>query len=111
MNNWPTFRMAKKRPDRVYIRFGRWSSRSYNHATGERERGVSVYRAELHDDGSVSLAETVPGKILNGRVCFVVTGKEVGIGSDGEPLLQQVVARPYAIRLAEIPVDFRKRVA
>lgn len=106
-------RQPRKPPKKVYIRFGKFSKRdrSINFATGEYERGLSVYNARLETDGSVSLivndenlvwtAEDCADR-LEGRLAFVVTGKEVGRGSDSEPLLRGVRLLPYAIRMESL---------
>jgi hypothetical protein len=93
----------------VYIRFGRWSLRSHNAATREAEAGVSVYLAWIKDrvvylDPSV-LCPSLRGQ---GRLVFPVTGKLVGIGSDGEPVLRQVkVLAGVSVSLDAIPREFR----
>ena len=75
---------------RVYIRYGRWERRSYNHMTGVKEDGISVYRG-LVRDGVAILDDDVSDQLIGqGRMVFLVTGKEVGIGSDGEPVLRAV---------------------
>ncbi len=106
---WPPITNPKRRPDKVYIRFGRWSLRSYNHATDEKERGVSVYNARFTSDGLVELLyDTDPDakqcrKRLSGRVAFVVTGEVAGYGSDREPLLRRIKNLPYAIAYESMP--------
>lgn len=90
-----------KSPVLVYIRYGLWAGmkKSTNHSTREDEKGISVYRAIL-DNREVKLAEDeIPCSSLEGqgRLCFAVTGKEVGIGSDGEPVLIGVKIVPYAL--------------
>ena len=91
-----------RKPVPVYIRYGLFSNRerSSNHSTGEAERGISVYPAVLTDDCAVKLTdgwETCPSLEGQGRLCFAVTGREVGVGSDGEPVLRGVRLLPYAI--------------
>lgn len=81
----------------IYIRFGRppKGGRSLNHATGEYERGVSVYRGEYNPEtnkigfapGSGSGAGVIP-LILGGKTPYIISGQEVGFGADGEPLLK-----------------------
>ena len=106
---WPKLVGIRKKPKKVYLRFGLWNDgRSYNWGTGERERGVSVYPAKIID-GVVHLDLSDPNLILwgshllEGRYVWPVTGKEVCKGSDGEPVLQGVVARylPVAIDTAQ----------
>lgn len=100
---WPKLVACRKRPERIYIRFGRWSGRSRNYATLELERGVSVYPARFNADGAVTLdiddaLTTFTGwSELQYRAVWAVTGREICRGTDGEPVLQGVVARPYAI--------------
>jgi hypothetical protein len=79
----------------LYIRFGRLprSGRSRNHDTGELEAGVSCYPA-VEQDGIIQFA---PDGVANPlsfldlihRPAYLVTGEEVGEGSDGEPLLHR----------------------
>lgn len=115
-----TLTVPKHMPEQVFIRFGKWARnmRSINHVTGERERGLSVYNARIEPDGTISLiaddysmkagvtAEACASS-LSGRLCFVVTGKVVGQGSDGEPVLTGVRLLPYAIRPQSIPEPAR----
>lgn len=105
-------------PAAVYVRFGKWGRRhrSINFHTGDTEKGMSVYPAKLTADGHVALADDdrlrlTPddcAEVLNGRLAFVVTGKEVGMGSDGEPLLVGVKLLPYSICPDSIPPDIRR---
>jgi hypothetical protein len=76
----------------VYVRYGLWSRKSTNYHTFQDEQGVSAYRGiilegvlQLLDEEEVS-----PELEGQGRLCFPVTGREIGIGSDGEPLLKGV---------------------
>lgn len=97
--SWP--RVVPK----VYIRYGMFSTRevSFNHATGEKEAGLSVYPAILNPDLTISLSnemETCPSLIGQGRLCFAVTGREVSTGNDGEPVLRGVKLLPYPIHLS-----------
>ncbi len=104
-------------PKAVYVRFGKWGRRhrSINFHTGDIEKGLSVYPAEFTSDGYVALADddrlTLTAHdcadILKGRIAFVLTGKEVGRGSDGEPLLVGVKLLPYAVCIDSIPVEIR----
>lgn len=81
----------------LYIRWGKLpkAGRSRNHATGQREAGISVYWADYnpgadtidYDDAS-TLAGAALTHMFNGTPCYLVTGDEVGIGSDGEPLIR-----------------------
>lgn len=93
---WP-----RKRPDQVFVRFGLWEPRtnqSLNFATGKQERGLSVYPADLSEDLVVSIAEDFDVcELVEGRLAFAVTGRVVGMGSDGEPLLKSVRCLPYPL--------------
>jgi hypothetical protein len=96
---------AAELPFNTYIR---WrpiprSGYSYNHATHEYERGVSVYRArynpgtdliEYSDDNGLGGGANMLLMLL-GAPAYLVTGREVGIDSDGGPLLSEarVIAR------------------
>jgi len=79
-----------------YIRFGALppSGRSRNHADGSLETGVSVLRARIWADGYCEVLASQPAQIadtlaLQGkRPVYRVWGDEMGIGSDGEPLLR-----------------------
>lgn len=111
----PPIRMPRHRPDKVYIRFGRWSGRSYNHHTGQKEAGISVYNAQFTDDGLVELLYDVDISarhvdVIRGRFAFVVTGDYVGTGSDGEPLLRNVRNLPYAIAFGSMPCGIEEKV-
>ena len=103
-----SFAQPRKEPDRVYIRFGLFDRNrcSYNFYLSVKERGLSVYRATLHDDGTVSLDNDktllVPphdvSTSIRDRFVFVLAGKEVGTGSDGEPVIRGPKLMPYAVR-------------
>jgi hypothetical protein len=85
------WRAAKK----VYVRFGRLppGGKSTNFRDGIKEAGVSVFRGEQLPNGEVRLLFSRPDEMgsyhlgLNKRKMRIVTGREIGIGSDGEPLL------------------------
>ena len=98
LNDWPYFgdttRIVPMRKQAfLYIRFGHFGKeRSFNHAVGEYEQGLSVYSAELvdgvvrpkarwHDDISDAW------HILEERTQYALTGRRIGEGSDGEPVL------------------------
>ena len=81
------------------VRWGcpRLDGQSINHATGRRERGLSVYAAEERAPGQWSLRDgagyaigTLLGLVEQGKVPYLVRGDRVGVGSDGEPLLANV---------------------
>jgi hypothetical protein len=110
---WP-----RKTPSKVYVRFGEFSkgARSFNHSTRKKERGLSVYNARMEEDETVSLIVDDPTLKLNALKCaaqlrgslvWIVTGREVGKGSDGEPLLVAVRILPYRIRHDSIPAEIK----
>ena len=111
------FTFPRTPPSKVYIRFGKWGrgQRSINFHTGDREKGLSVYPArltsdgyaELSDDGLVLTAEDC-AEDINGRLAFVLTGKEVGTGSDGEPVLVSIKLLSYAVATDSIPKGIRE---
>lgn len=85
------------RVDDIYIRFGTLpkGGRSRNWASGEYERGVSVYRAHYNiNTGTYQPFGALPGAeiahLLRGSKIWLVTGDKVGTGSDGEPLLSNI---------------------
>jgi hypothetical protein len=112
-----SFARPRTPPQKVYIRFGKWGRRhrSYNFHTYEIEKGLSVYPArltsegyaELTDDEMILTAEDCAER-LNGRCAFVLTGKEVGRGSDGEPVLVGIKLLPYAVMIDSIPKEIRE---
>jgi hypothetical protein len=79
-----------------YVRYGRLppGGRSRNHADGTVEAGVSVYHGEMLATGEArpllaSNAEWV-GQVnfaALGAALYIVAGREIGHGADGEPLL------------------------
>lgn len=78
-----------------YLRYGDLPQGccSRNHADGVAEAGVSVYRGLELASGEVRVAPSTNQELcgemfLRDRALYVVTGSEVGVGSDGEPLLQ-----------------------
>ena len=83
----------------VYLRIGAWDPAkpvSYNHALGETERGLSAY--DLDADGrpvvpdeSEWAAADLRARLASGAPRLLVTGRLVGEGHDGEPLLADVV--------------------
>ena len=84
---------AKATP--CYVRYGKLprGGKSRNHATGEFESGVSVFRGEVLPSGE---ARALPDNnvlaasmvSLRDRDLYVVSGVEIGTGSDGEPVLK-----------------------
>lgn len=104
MLDLPLMKTPRKAPEKVYLRFGLWSARSRNYATGMLEEGVSVYPAKLIAgvvclDVDLSMLEIMDEckRYLAGRLVFPVTGEEVAKGSDGEPVLRKVKPLAYAI--------------
>lgn len=81
----------------AYIRFNDLpeSGRSRNWASGEVEKGVSVYDARFDVvTGRYSTYGALAGAeiayALQDAPVYLVTGEEVGRGADGEPLLTNV---------------------
>jgi hypothetical protein len=79
----------------VYLRVGDWhpSETSRNYAEGGTEAGVSVYR--LHDGHPVTPEGDEESADIHARLAgddpkHLVTGREVGTGAQGEPLLRDV---------------------
>lgn len=82
----------------LYLRIGDWSledPRSYNHAMGEREAGLSAYdldhdlRPIVPQEGEWA-EEDMLDRLASDLPRHLVTGRLVGEGHDGEPLLDQV---------------------
>jgi len=115
---WNTKPPRKEVP--VFLRFGKFSryERSFNFSTGKYEKGISVYPAKIAD-GVVELDDSQYRwmwvrindmrdddgvSLFNGRCVFVLTGKEIAKGSDGEPVLQPSSIRilPYSVALHKI---------
>jgi hypothetical protein len=80
----------------IYIRFGSLprSGKSRNHLTGRLERGVSVYSAQrnllagTYELTGSGLAGAAIMAAITGQAAYLVTGREIGAGSDGEPLIR-----------------------
>jgi len=98
--------IARPKPGtRVYLRYGLWGGmrKSTNAFTGVDEAGISVCPATLDESLAVVPVEHECSDFWRrqlsgqGRLCFAVTGREVGVGSDGEPILVGVKILPYAI--------------
>lgn len=72
-----------------YIRFGEIpeNEESINFFSNEHEKGVSVFNYGFNID-NLRLASSLACRI--GKKGYVVTGDEVGVGNDGEPLLKNV---------------------
>jgi hypothetical protein len=86
---------------RVFIRFGHppKSGVSMNHATGQPEKGVSVFPAEVDpltgaanfiEDGTGGSAHIAAAFGGYGNKAYLVSGEVVGRGSDGEPVLRNL---------------------
>lgn len=78
----------------VYIRFSELpkGGKSTNFATGEKEKGVSVYQSHYnYVTGNYSTYGALAGAeishVLRGSNAYLVKGTEVGMGSDGEPVI------------------------
>lgn len=82
----------------VYLRFNRppKSGKSRNYATGELEKGVSCYAlrwdlvAGCYKRTGGGLDGAMFAYMIQGAPIYLITGNECGIGSDGEPLLDNV---------------------
>ena len=80
----------------AYIRFGRLpkNGKSKNYATGEYEAGVSCYSAEwdiidgCYRRGAEGLDGAAITYLIKGADIYLVTGREIGKGSDGEPIIE-----------------------
>jgi len=92
----------------LYMRHGGWChcQRSCNTATGQLEKGVSVFECEQVDgtkwqgmghafEKHAFCFRGQQRKFLGGvgTPWYLVTGEHVGIGGDQEPLLRNVVAQ------------------
>lgn len=112
--------MAAQGGAQRFIRFGPLpqGGRSRNFATGEMEKGVSVFGAKfdpLHGTFRFDEDGTEPGAIFShlfsGSEPMLVEGRVVGRGSDGEPVIAnpKVVGRllfdPEADGFRVIPLD------
>jgi|CXWL01.1.fsa_nt_gi hypothetical protein len=82
----------------VYIRYGDLpkAGHSTDYSTGKKEKGISVYEAELDPatDHIAFKGDALPAAIIQktatGVPSYLVTGKRVGTGADGEPVLKNV---------------------
>jgi hypothetical protein len=79
----------------VYMRFGKSPKEGYsfNYMDNEKEKGVSVYEAKIADDGSfriVNANHLMEATYLQvqERPIYVLSGKEIGRGADGEPVIK-----------------------
>ncbi len=92
----------------MYLRQGRWCEceRSFNTADGTFEAGVSVYECEATHEGGwrgTGPAFAKRERAFRGQqrthlggvdsIWFLVDGEIKGTGTDGEPLLKNVVPR------------------
>lgn len=79
----------------IYVRFGKIppGGKSHDFRDNRTLPGVSCYRALRLPNGKVMLKQNtddlrINARLLNAkRAAYEITGKEVGTGSDGEPLL------------------------
>lgn len=101
-----------------YIRFGLppKSGKSLNYATGEPEGGVSAYNASFDPitgtwlcDGSALMGAVIVGNITKQDV-YLILGDEVGVGSDGEPVLSnvQIVSKLIAVDDSPLCTEFEE---
>lgn len=85
-----------KNYDETYIRFGQVpdNERSYNFREEILEDGVSCFSAVKVDDkyvvDIVGGMFTYLGYMDNGKTVYELSGKKIGKGGDGEPLLREV---------------------
>jgi len=97
---------------RVFLRIGTWRPQEYslNYAQGRQEAGVSVFeaipegerfRVVFDNDPDDRQRDTLSGLLARMKrdrddwgkdidPIYIVTGQQVGIGYDGEPLLKKV---------------------
>jgi hypothetical protein len=107
-----------KRREELFVRFGTWhpSERSRNYARGGSEDGVSVYdvmwrpkdgrwdvRMPSESDNPWGPEDTFWTLIKKAEAgedpIFVVRGDVVGVGHDGEPLIQHIaVVKPVTVQ-------------
>jgi len=90
-----------------YVRFGKLpaSGRSWNHRDGYAEAGVSCYRG-FRANGKIYIqlsgTDQVSAMLIVGSAhMYIVNGREIGVGADGEPLLTDCRAKkcnlPYEV--------------
>ena len=97
----------------LYLRFGEWPKRERSQINdtfeswGITELGISCYRAAY--DAASNSYYYAPDEDLrwswtaacsfsySGRPAFLVTGEEVGLGSDGEPVLRRLRTVGYCV--------------
>ena len=95
---------TKEVNEKTYLRIGIVPNgeASFNYLTEQNESGVSVF--ELIDGkpvlSNLQLVDSYAGR--SDSQAFIVTGEEIGIGNDGEPLLKNV---KY---ISKIDTDFEK---
>jgi hypothetical protein len=78
----------------VFVRYGDLpeGGKSKDFASGNYEKGVSVFRGKILPDGSLLPMPKTNQELgslltMNKRPMYVVTGDVVGVGADGEPVL------------------------
>lgn len=90
---------ARSTGKHCYIRYGKLPTGGYsrNHRDGTLEKGVSTYSAyEMNGTLYVDMAgvDGISAAFIMGRTdIYIVSGTEVGRGSDGEPILSNAKAR------------------
>lgn len=82
-------------PQQFYLRSGDLprGGRSRNYATGELEHGVSVYDMTDHNAPKTPpegewADDDLRDRLKSDEPWHVVTGKEAGVGGDGEPVIR-----------------------
>jgi hypothetical protein len=91
---------STKPEEKIFIRFGKLprGEKSKNFATGQLEKGVSVFPTEYNrltgkysfDENYGIVSDAHMGYVIAGERPYAVTGEVVGKGSDGEPVLRNV---------------------
>ena len=59
---------------------------SKNHQTNKQEKGLSVADV-FNNESGISVSSTYEQLLKYFKYVYVISGNEVGIGSDGEPIL------------------------
>lgn len=83
----------------VYLRIGPWRKQSHNFSTGQPEAGVSVYDLDAKGNPTINELDAsdiefawldLRDRMRSDEPKYLVTGRIVGMGGDGEPLLDDV---------------------
>ncbi|MEN6423328.1 MAG: hypothetical protein ABFD76_15420 [Smithella sp.] len=85
-------------PDNIYIRYGDLpKGSSIDYSTGKREKGLSVFNADknfLNDSVAPNLSGALPAaavmRAAEKSSVYLVKGRRVGTGTDGEPVIKRV---------------------